>query len=92
MTISKFKTFEAAEKDLWCFQPDHNYYLKIRKLFEIAAQLNPIGFPRGIFKYKTLEQAEKAKESWVRQWALNKGQDRVEEKKVQRHKGKALRH
>ena len=81
MTISKFKTFEAAEKDLWCFQPDHNYYLKIRKLFDIAFRLNPIKLPHGIFKYETLEQADREKDSWIRQWALNKGKDKIKDNK-----------
>jgi hypothetical protein len=73
MSIQKFKTFEEAEKALWCKEPDENYYKRINNLFELAYRLNPPNYPRGIFKYKTLEEANKQKEEWILENAKRKG-------------------
>ena len=58
--IKKYKNFEEAERDIWVFTPDEGYYkntfslLRSCLLKKIAKQ-----FPRGIFKYKTHEEAQK---------------------------------
>jgi hypothetical protein len=85
MTISKFRTLEAAEKDLWCLRPDYKYYHKLRELFMLAYRLNPVMLPHGVFKYKTLEQAEREKDSWLRQWVLNKSKGQRDKETKKRH-------
>lgn len=64
MPIYKYKTFEAAERALWNFQPDQAYYIRILKLFEFARALNHVHYPKGIFKYRSLEEANKQREEW----------------------------
>ena len=39
MGISKFKSFEDAERALWEFKPDHHYFERVRALFELSEQL-----------------------------------------------------
>ena len=65
MPVFKYKSFDEAEKALWNFNPDDAYFQRILKLFEFARQLNPIRFPRGIFKYRTIEEANKQHDEWV---------------------------
>jgi hypothetical protein len=62
MPVQKFKTFEEAEKALWNFQPDDAYFARVAELWEFANKLNPISYPRGIFKFKTIEEANKHRE------------------------------
>lgn len=62
MPVYKFKTFEEAERSLWCFHPDEEYYKRVAELWDFADQLNPIKYPSGIFKFKTLEQANRHRE------------------------------
>lgn len=50
---------------LWRFNPGKEYFNQIRELFKLANRLCPPNFPRGIFKYKTLEEANKDKEEWL---------------------------
>ena len=57
MPIYKYKTFEEAEKALWNFNPDEKYYEKLAELWEFANELNPINYPKGIFKFKSIEEA-----------------------------------
>ena len=62
MPIYKYKTFEEAERALWNFNPDEQYYDRVAKLWEFANELNPINYPRGIFKFKTIEEANRHRE------------------------------
>ena len=62
MPIYKFKTFQEAEEALWNFNPDKNYFKSVRKLWEFAGILHKVRYPRGIFKFSTLEEAQKHRE------------------------------
>ncbi|NIU02164.1 MAG: hypothetical protein GWN01_15050 [Nitrosopumilaceae archaeon] len=64
MSIYKFRTFEDAEKALWNFHPDEGYYERLRDLWDFADRLNPIEYPKGIFKFKTLQEANEHREKW----------------------------
>lgn len=72
MGIQKFESFEDAERALWCFEPDEQYYKRVRELFALASRLNPPRFPQGVFRYESLEAANKQKQEWILQNALNK--------------------
>ena len=74
MSVQKFRTHEEAKRALWCFNPDDEYYERVSQLFKLANQLCPPDFPRGVFKYRTIEDANKAKEEWLLQNALKKNQ------------------
>ena len=65
MSLQKFKTFEDAEKALWIFNPNKEYYRQISDLFATIGKLCPLKFPNGIFKYKTFEEAEKQSNEWL---------------------------
>jgi hypothetical protein len=72
MGIEKFKTFEEAERALWCFKPDAEYYKRVAELWKAANRLCPPDFPSGIFKYRTIEEANKQKEEWILENALKR--------------------
>jgi hypothetical protein len=76
MGLQKFKSFQEAEQALWCYNPDEKYFKQVRELFKLANRLCPPNFPRGIFKYLTLEEANNAKEEWLLQNALKKRESR----------------
>lgn len=59
MPVYKYKTFEEAERALWNFHPDEAYFKQVADLWEFANALNPIRYPCGIFKFKTIEEANK---------------------------------
>jgi hypothetical protein len=72
MTIEKFKKFEDAERALWCFEPDEAYYKRVAEFWKLANRLCPPDFPQGIFKYKTIEEANKQKQEWIIANAIKK--------------------
>lgn len=65
MTIKKYKTFEAAADDLWNFNPDENYYKKLAVFFRFATQLNHYTPPRGLFKFRTMIEANEHSEKFL---------------------------
>lgn len=82
MGIQKFKTFEEAERALWCFHPDKEYYKRVAELWKLANYLCPPNFPRGIFKYRTIEEANRDKEKWILENALKKRKKSKPEEKT----------
>lgn len=89
MSIQKFKTLDEAEQALWCYNPDEKYFKQVRELFKLANRLCPPDFPRGIFKYRTMEEANNAKQEWLLQNALKK-RGRVENRKLESKENEML--
>jgi hypothetical protein len=69
MPVYKYKTFEAAERALWTFRPDADTWQNIADLWAFADQLAPITYPRGIFKFRTIEEANRHRDEYERQFA-----------------------
>lgn len=60
MPVIKYRSFEEAQKAMWCFWPTEEYYRKLADLFEFSNQIFS-HFQRplpGILKYKSLDQAK----------------------------------
>lgn len=55
--IYKFKTFDEAQKNIWNVEPDEEYYKQIRLLSAMAFTINPPQCKRGLFLFKTIEEA-----------------------------------
>ncbi len=62
MPVYKYHTFAEAEQALWTLHPDQEYFKRIADLREFANALSPITYPRGIFKFKTIEEANHHRE------------------------------
>jgi len=62
--IKKFKTFEEAQKDLWVMNPDDVYYKRLSGFYELASSLIKRKISRGVFKFKTFEEARKHREDF----------------------------
>ena len=71
MPIYKYKTFKEAERALWNFHPDEAYYEKVAELWNFANKLSPIIYPKGIFKFKNIEEANKHREKFELDYAKN---------------------
>ena len=62
MPVYKYKTFEEAERVLWNFNPDEAYFKKVAELWEFANKLSSFRYPKGVFKFQTIEEANKHRE------------------------------
>jgi hypothetical protein len=63
MPIYKYKPFEDAQKALWNLNPDKSYYKRIAELWEFANKLNPIRYPKGLYKFINIKQANRHRET-----------------------------
>lgn len=64
MPVFKFKTLEEAEKAFWNFHPDESYFRKVAQLWKFANKLSPLSCRKGIFKYRTIEEANQERDEW----------------------------
>ena len=64
MPIRKFREGEDA-RPAWTGPPGHpDLIRRIRAVWAIAARLAPSNFPRGVRKYRTMEEANREREEW----------------------------
>lgn len=65
MPVYKFKTFEEARNALLVKNPDENYYRMLSGFYETFGKLFNRKFPHGVYRFKTIEEAQKQKEDWI---------------------------
>ncbi|NCO84407.1 MAG: hypothetical protein COZ31_11815 [Nitrospirae bacterium CG_4_10_14_3_um_filter_44_29] len=66
MPVLKYKTFEDAEKNLWNFAADDNYFKMVLSLNSTMFKQTIVrDFPHGVHKYKFLKDAQKEMENWL---------------------------
>lgn len=57
MPVKKFKSFEDAERDLWVFEPDDQYFERLRKFYEFASRFLVVRRPGQILKFRSIQEA-----------------------------------
>ncbi len=85
MPIKKFRSVEemdAARRDLWFDQLDAAAFRRIARLWKRSAQISPRKFPKGIIKYRTLEEAQADRERWQKEHVQRVQKERLEAGKV----------
>jgi hypothetical protein len=70
MPIKRFRTLEEAELDLICPKPDAAYFRRLARLLASRPIFTARGIPRGILKYRTMEEADRDAEKWLLQGAM----------------------
>ena len=64
-TIQKFSTFEAAEEALCYFEPDQHYFERVARLWDFVDGVCPRKYSRGIFRYRSIEEANEQADEWL---------------------------
>jgi hypothetical protein len=70
MSLEKFHSFEEAEQALICRRPNRAYFERLIELYELWDRLVPSPCPHGIFKYRTIEEADEEGRRWQVENAL----------------------
>lgn len=79
MPVTKYRSFEDAEKSLWQRNTDVDYFKKIAAFFDLYSRLAPHRYPAGIFKYPNLDAANRQKVEWDLEIALKRQDGRDHE-------------
>lgn len=66
MSVKKYTTFEEAEKDLWRASSGRNNLKEVFAVFHLKEFKKSLKCPKGIFKYKTIQDAMDDAEKWLR--------------------------
>jgi len=64
--VVRYQTLDEAHRDLWCFHPDEEYDRKVARLWRLANSLRPARYPHGVFRFRSLEEANR----WEREIIL----------------------
>ncbi|OGP64350.1 MAG: hypothetical protein A3K22_00525 [Deltaproteobacteria bacterium RBG_16_42_7] len=64
MPIMKYRSLEEAEKALWCFYPTEHYYRRVSGFYELFCKLLSPSYPKGVFKYKDINDANRQRFEW----------------------------
>ena len=68
MPVYKFRSFQEAERALWLPTGDPRLAEKLRALWKAAwflgGRFTP---PRGVFKFRSIEEANRHREAWEKQ-------------------------
>lgn len=65
MPVYKFKTFQEARNALLVKNPDEKYYKMLAGFYETFGKIFTKKFPHGVYKFKTIKEAQKQKEDWI---------------------------
>ena len=66
MPIQRFRTFREARIAQWLSPGDPRLAERIRRWWRTSAMLSPVVAPRGVRKFRTIEEANADRESWPR--------------------------
>jgi hypothetical protein len=64
MPVQKFRDLDAARRALWRVRPS-DLAAHIRALWAFSAGLAPRQIPRGVRKFRSIEEANQEREQWV---------------------------
>jgi len=65
MPLQRFRDFDEARRALWSEREDPGLVPRIRSLWAFAARLAPGGSPRGIRRFRAIEEANCERDAWV---------------------------
>jgi hypothetical protein len=65
MPVERFRDLDAARRALWAAGDDPNLVARIRRLWSISSRLVPLGIPRGVRKFRRIEDANRERDAWV---------------------------
>jgi hypothetical protein len=65
MPVDKFRTFDAARRALWVDAGDPALADRLRRHWAFALRLNRFPAPRGLRKFRTIQDANAEREAWL---------------------------
>lgn len=65
MPVQRFRTLDDARRALWTGPDDAKLSHRLRELWRFSARLAPPSFPRGVRRFRTIEEANADREQHV---------------------------
>ncbi len=64
MPVQRFRSFEAAREALWGEAGDPEHLRRVRWLWAFADRLCARRFPPGVYRYRSIDEAQRERERW----------------------------
>jgi len=64
--VQKFRSLDEAREALWLSPADPAFLSGVARLWRLAAALAPRRYPRGVHRYRSIAEANRAREAWER--------------------------
>lgn len=69
MPVTRFTSLDDARRALLARPVDEHLAARIRSLWSFASRLAPVGTPRGVARFASIEEANAARVAWVKRRA-----------------------
>jgi hypothetical protein len=63
--VQRFRSYDDARRALWCDRDAPELHRRIARLWAAGLRLAPLRIPRGLRKFRTIEEANREREQWV---------------------------
>jgi hypothetical protein len=68
MPVTKYRDLDAASRDLWRDPTDPSLLRRSANLLQLAHRLTaPLPMPRGVTRYRSIEEADDDRRRWERE-------------------------
>jgi hypothetical protein len=67
MPVQRFRTFDDARRALWADEDDPQLTTRIRRLWCFSTRFVPHCVPRGVRKFRNVEEANLERDAWITQ-------------------------
>ena len=67
LKLRSVEGFAEHDRELWCDEPDSDWFRRIARLWSRSARLNPRTFPPGVRRYRDIREAQEERERWLQE-------------------------
>jgi hypothetical protein len=67
MPVDKYRSVEDMPPIEWCETLDEDFFRRVAKLWARSSALSARIYPRGVFKFRSIEEAQEARERVTRE-------------------------
>jgi hypothetical protein len=73
MPVRKFRSFDEAREALWGEPGDPTHLRRVAWLWAFSDRLYPRRFPRGVYRFRSIEEADAQRRQWEIEGARRSG-------------------
>lgn len=79
MPLKKLSSLQDAEDSVWHDPDDPTLWRTIKGVWELAARLCPYRFPPGVYRHRSIEEANRLRERWEQERVRLAGERRTDQ-------------